>query len=87
MVEKVDVTNKHTTVNTCKHTDSRKNGLWMLLLKVMPLEYYYWKLKKLQEYDVIILYFHPLWFSRQEWAVAPSIFNIKHRGWLVAFFR
>ena len=29
---------------------------------------------------MIILYFHPLWFSRQEWAVAPSIFNIKARG-------
>jgi|TARA_B110001452_G_scaffold167990_1_gene140372 hypothetical protein len=37
----------------------------------------YWKLKI---YSVIILYFHPLWFSRQKWAETPSTFNIKARG-------
>ena len=26
---------------------------------------------------MLLLYFHLLWFLRQEWAVASSIFNIK----------
>ena len=46
----------------------------------------YWNLKKLQQYDVNMLYFAPLWFSRQEWAVSPSTFNIKAQGlaWFIS---
>ena len=37
------------------------------------------KSKKLQQYVVNSLYFDKLQFSKQEWSVAPSIFNIKTR--------
>jgi hypothetical protein len=39
---------------------------------------------------VHILYFASPQFSRKEWSVAPSIFNIKAQGlahWLIAFIR
>ena len=36
--------------------------------------------EELQRYDVNTLYSAPLRFIRQEWSVAPSIFNIKARG-------
>ena len=38
------------------------------------------KLKSYSQYDVNILYFAQLQFSRQEWSVAPLIFNIKEWG-------
>ena len=33
----------------------------------------------LQQYRVNIFNFHPFQFSRQEWSIAPLIFNLKKR--------
>ena len=35
---------------------------------------------EIKKVRVNVLYFAPLRFIRQEWSVAPSIFNIKARG-------
>ena len=40
----------------------------------------------LKGYIVNIFDFDQLQLSRQEWFVDPSMFNIKKRGWLIAFF-
>ena len=63
-----------------------RNEQWMMRLKPIQVKYYsifYWKSKKLQQYVVVnSLYFDQLQFFKQEWSVAPSIFNIKAQGLL-----
>ena len=56
---------------------SSRNDRLMVRLKAIEVEYYYIEIKKV---TVNILYFAPLQFIRQEWSIAPSIFNIKARG-------
>ena len=41
---------------------------------------FYWKLKKLEQYDGTICILLHCDFYKQEWSAAPSIFNIKARG-------
>ena len=76
-------------VNGSKHMNSQ-NDCWMMQLKAIYLKgiLLCWELKTLQRYDVNILYFAPLQFSKQEWSIAPWIINIIERGltWLIALF-
>ena len=55
------------------------NELWIMWLKVSHLSglLLYLESKKV---TLHILYFASLQFTRKEWSVAPSIFNIKAQG-------
>ena len=54
-----------------------QNERWVMRLKAIEAEYYSIdNLKNWSKYFV----FAPLQFSRQEWSVAPSVFNIKVQG-------
>ena len=67
-------------VNGYEHMNGQ-NEQRMMRLKAIEAEYYSIEnLKKLQRYDVNTLYSAPPQFSKHEWSVAPSIFNIKARG-------
>ena len=65
--------NKQAIVHEYKHTSTQNDQYIMRLVEshLKKQYYYYWNLKKLQQYDVNILYFAPLQFSKQEWSVAP----------------
>ena len=78
--------NKQSIVYECKHMVSL-NDRWMIWLKaILKGILFYWELKKLKQYNVIILYFHPPWFSRQEWLWLLQYSISKHGGWLNAFY-
>ena len=70
-------------VDKYKHTSSR-NDRWRMRLKLIQEEYFFIGNKKVRVvnmmYNKTALHFAPLRFIRQEWSVAPSIFNIKARG-------
>ena len=76
---KLEIINKQAVVHKQWHMSSQ-NDDWMLRLKSIQTGIlFYWVHKKLEWYNVI-LYLRPLWFSRQERSVTPSLFNIEARG-------
>ena len=66
-------------VDRYEHMNRRRNRM-IMRLKAMQLEYCFInKIIFKSNTTNMLLYLVPLQFSRQEWAVAPSIFNIKVR--------